>query len=68
MLSSCKLSSVGLEHLQILAASAMFSEAAVQQTRAKAKVAPPPLPLLEQHALQQVVVEEDTPLSRSLPG
>ena len=61
MLSSCKLSSVALEHLQTLAASAMFSEAAVQQMRAKAKVAPPPLPLLEQHQLQQVVVEEDNP-------
>jgi hypothetical protein len=61
MLSSCKLSPVGLDNLQTLAASDMFSAAKVQQLRAKAKVAPPPLPLLEQQQLEQAVVEEDKP-------
>ena len=61
ILSSCKMSPAGLDNLRTLAASSMFSEAKVQQLRAKAKDAPPPLPLLEQQQLQQVVVEEDKP-------
>ena len=69
MLSSCKLSSDGLEHLQTLAASAMFSEAAVQQMRAKAKVAPLLFCLCWSSTnCSRWLSKKTVHLSRSLPG
>jgi hypothetical protein len=59
MLSACKFSASALENFSALAASEMFSDAKVQQLRAKASLAPPVPPLFQQQQLQQLVVEED---------